>query len=254
MRSSRFLPGIGLSCLTAVLLLSSPAPGEETAKSSGPLSRPKGYGLEDYTVTVVPAIAFLPSSNNQAYTTLSMDMARRGSIDTVTDFYAPIHLPPGALIDYIGLNSETNIPNIFGVALYSRNKFGDVYTIETFSTTVHGWDTDYSELIGAGLSPSVPEALILHVQQGSAPTVQWFGYVEVWWRRDVSAPPSVATFNDVPLGHPFFRFIEALADSGITAGCGSGNYCPDAPLTRGQMAVFLAKALGLHFGLPGPPS
>jgi hypothetical protein len=24
-------------------------------------------------------------------------------------------------------------------------------------------------------------------------------------------------------------------------------YCPDQPVTRGQMAVFLAKALGLHF-------
>jgi hypothetical protein len=35
--------------------------------------------------------------------------------------------------------------------------------------------------------------------------------------------------------------------SGITAGCGGGNYCPDAPLTRGQMAVFLSKGLGLHF-------
>jgi len=58
------------------------------------------------------------------------------------------------------------------------------------------------------------------------------------------APPS-ATFNDVPTSHPFFQFIEALYASGITAGCGGGNYCPDAALTRGQMAVYLAKALGL---------
>jgi hypothetical protein len=43
---------------------------------------------------------------------------------------------------------------------------------------------------------------------------------------------------------PFFQFIEALYASGITGGCGAGNYCPDNPVTRGQMAVFLAKALG----------
>ena len=61
----------------------------------------------------------------------------------------------------------------------------------------------------------------------------------------VSPSPVQATFNDVPTNHPFFQFIEALAASGITAGCGSGNYCPDNPVTRGQMAVFLAKALGL---------
>jgi hypothetical protein len=63
----------------------------------------------------------------------------------------------------------------------------------------------------------------------------------------VSPAPGSATFGDVPTSHPFFQFIEALVASGITAGCGGGNYCPDAPLTRGQMAVFLSKALGLHF-------
>jgi hypothetical protein len=51
----------------------------------------------------------------------------------------------------------------------------------------------------------------------------------------------------VPTNHPFFQFVEALAASGITAGCGNGNFCPDAPLTRGQIAVFLSKALGLHW-------
>jgi S-layer homology domain len=71
--------------------------------------------------------------------------------------------------------------------------------------------------------------------------------VEVRWKRRVSSAPQAATFNDVPTNHLFFQFVEALADSGITAGCGGGNYCPDQPLTRGQMAVFLAKALGLHW-------
>lgn len=71
--------------------------------------------------------------------------------------------------------------------------------------------------------------------------------VTVWWRRQVALPPATATFNDVPTTHPFFQFVEALNASGITAGTGGGNFSPDAPLTRGQMAVFLAKALGLHW-------
>ena len=61
------------------------------------------------------------------------------------------------------------------------------------------------------------------------------------------ADPTHRSFGDVPVFHPFYQFIEALARSGITGGCGGGNYCPDAPLTRGQMAVFLSKALGLHW-------
>jgi len=67
------------------------------------------------------------------------------------------------------------------------------------------------------------------------------------WRRQVSPAPATATFNDVGTGHIFFRYVEALADSDITAGCGGGSFCPDAPLSRGQMAVFLSKALGLHW-------
>ncbi len=75
------------------------------------------------------------------------------------------------------------------------------------------------------------------------------GGMRITWRRPVSPTPSAPTFADVPDSHPFSRFIEALAASGITGGCGDGsNYCPDAALTRGQMAVFLAKALGLHWG------
>jgi hypothetical protein len=71
--------------------------------------------------------------------------------------------------------------------------------------------------------------------------------VRVYYTLQVSDAPGVATFADVPASHPFFRFVEALAASGITSGCGGGNYCPDAPLTRGQMAVFLSLGLGLHF-------
>jgi len=67
------------------------------------------------------------------------------------------------------------------------------------------------------------------------------------YQRQVSPAPAVATFNDVPTSHPQFQFIQALVDAGITAGCGGGNYCPDNTLTRGQMAVFLAKALGLNW-------
>jgi hypothetical protein len=74
-----------------------------------------------------------------------------------------------------------------------------------------------------------------------------FGGVRLIWHRQVSDPPSQATFADVPTDALFFPFVEALAASQITGGCGNGNFCPNAPLTRGQMAVFLAKALGLHW-------
>lgn len=38
------------------------------------------------------------------------------------------------------------------------------------------------------------------------------------------------------------RASEQLFHDGVTGGCGGGNYCPTAPVTRAQMAVFLSKA------------
>jgi len=51
-----------------------------------------------------------------------------------------------------------------------------------------------------------------------------------------------ADFLDVPGSHPFHDFVVTVARHGITAGCGGGNYCPDASVTRAQMAVFLLRA------------
>jgi hypothetical protein len=50
------------------------------------------------------------------------------------------------------------------------------------------------------------------------------------------------TFNDVLTTDPFCGFIERLALDGITGGCGPGVFCPNNPVTRSQMAVFLVTA------------
>jgi hypothetical protein len=55
-------------------------------------------------------------------------------------------------------------------------------------------------------------------------------------------PATGTVFDDVPIGHPFAAWIEAFAGAGITSGCGPGLFCPDAVVTRGQMAKFLLLA------------
>ncbi len=62
-----------------------------------------------------------------------------------------------------------------------------------------------------------------------------------------ATPPACGTpvFNDVPASSPFCRWIEELARRGVVAGCGGGNYCPTAAVTREQMAVFLSATFGL---------
>jgi len=59
-----------------------------------------------------------------------------------------------------------------------------------------------------------------------------------------SPPGASGLFADVPPNHWAASWIEQLAAEDITAGCGGGDYCPDSPVTRGQMAAFLSKTFG----------
>jgi len=57
-------------------------------------------------------------------------------------------------------------------------------------------------------------------------------------------PPSASgiMFSDVSISTFAANWIEQLASDGITSGCDDGKYCPDAPVTRAQMAFFLLLA------------
>ena len=68
----------------------------------------------------------------------------------------------------------------------------------------------------------------------------------------VYVPPGcLGVFTDVSCPGAFaVDWIEQLAAEGITGGCGGGNYCPNNPNTRGQMAVFLVKTFGLLLYAP----
>ena len=61
-------------------------------------------------------------------------------------------------------------------------------------------------------------------------------------------PPAIGSstgFNDVSSMNWAAAWINELAVEGITGGCGGGNYCPDNPVTRAQMAVFLVRTFNL---------
>jgi hypothetical protein len=60
-----------------------------------------------------------------------------------------------------------------------------------------------------------------------------------------------ATFPDVPADHWAFHEIEYVVDSAVVAGYPDGNYHPDWTLTRGQMAVFIARSICTPTGEAG---
>jgi len=70
-----------------------------------------------------------------------------------------------------------------------------------------------------------------------------------------SPPPATGgVFSDVPANAFAADWIEELAAEGITSGCGGGRYCPNAIVTRAQMAVFLLRAEHGSGYVPPPPT
>jgi glucose/arabinose dehydrogenase len=57
-------------------------------------------------------------------------------------------------------------------------------------------------------------------------------------------PACTGIFTDVPCPSQYANWIEQLHNEGVTAGCGGGDYCPTAPVQRGQMATFLVRTFG----------
>lgn len=59
------------------------------------------------------------------------------------------------------------------------------------------------------------------------------------------AVPAAASdsFRDVGTDSPHHDAVGELAESGITAGCESGRYCPGDDVRRDQMASFLSRGL-----------
>jgi hypothetical protein len=52
----------------------------------------------------------------------------------------------------------------------------------------------------------------------------------------------LADFSDVLQSNPFHGDIATIFRGSVTGGCGNGLYCPDAPVTRAQMAVLILRA------------
>lgn len=220
------------------------------------------FGTQDEGITIVGFQEFFPFASNLGY---AGNEERYG---TSTMFAGINSLPNGALVTQVAFyvrddDAASNFQGAF-CRRYVDSNTGEGHG-SGCETSIVTTNQPGETIVFANYNPPLPVLYRQAHGDGSADVVNYFlqanpltpdvaiRMARIRWKRQVSPAPAVATFNDVPVDHPFFQFVEALSTSGITAGCGSGSYCPDAPLTRGQMAVFLSKALGLHWPWNVPP-
>jgi len=117
----------------------------------------------------------------------------------------------------------------------------------TFSDITGHWAEDWIEALrsdvitgGCGVGIYCPEDPVTRAQMAVFLLKSKYG--------SGFTPPDIGAstgFSDVPVTHWAAAWIKQLAAEGITGGCGGGNYCPDSPVTRAQMAVFLVKTFNL---------
>jgi hypothetical protein len=165
-------------------------------------------------------------------------------------FLAAVHVPNGAVIDYLELDA-CDSSAMFAVSAGLNRSDGqatdNLAVVNTGLVEADNCSRWRSDLETPETVDTQTYNYFVYAANNNFDGTCTIGAVRVYYHLQVSPAPAQASFGDVPTDHPFFQFVEALAASGITAGCGNGNFCPDAPLTRGQMAVFLSKAIGLHW-------
>ncbi len=126
-----------------------------------------------------------------------------------------------------------------GSTTYQTSTFGDV--------PINYWawsqiETLYNAGITGGCSSSRP---LLYCPENLVTRAQMAIFLLKDRHGASYSPPSIGTssgFTDVGVDYWAAPWIKQLAAEGITGGCGNNAYCPETPITRGQMAVFLVRA------------
>jgi len=125
-----------------------------------------------------------------------------------------------------------------------------------------GWDCVLATLIctrgdALGAGAAYPVIAVTVTVGGGAlllvvNTATVFGGGDVNPANNIVSDPTAIVPTDVS-GHPFLPWIASLIEAGITGGCSLDPplYCPEAMVSRGQMAVFLLR--GIH-GMGYQPS
>lgn len=234
----------------------------EAETHSGSVAR-KEYGPVSSS-TVISYLDLHPTDSAVSY---SSDTANGSRWNTGggSYLYADLHgIPHGALItqvDFYFIDNDATadfqgfVGYYFATSNGSGTPFGGSSLVGLSSSGMPGdgvlsqsLDITYSEALDAN-NDGLPDAVHWWVAVGVPTSGTRIKMIRIQWKRQISPAPSVATFADVPINDPNFRYIEAFYAAGITAGCGGNppRFCPNSALTRRQLATFLSVALGLQW-------
>ena len=218
---------------------------------------PEQFGIQCCQTLQIPASAFQPVSSGEVWTYDTFGYIYPAAFGTnFYDLWAPVQLPSGSLVSFLDIYyGDTDPINDIGAELWEFTGIlvpGVVQIATAYSSGSNGFGLASSAAFSYTVNNYVgnvngAQLSVFIYTSGNPGNTREFKSVSLYWARQVSPAPATQTFNDVAPADFGYQYIEALAASGITGGCGGGNYCPNGTLTRAQMAIFLSKALGLYW-------
>jgi S-layer homology domain len=124
--------------------------------------------------------------------------------------------------------------NAVNVQVFAARMNGSAYTDAKASNTI------------ASLAPAATAAYTIAFDAASDGTTTSAPIA----KTGVGAPVFYTSWNNYfgDLNNTSEGFVDEIgwmADEGITSGCGAAIFCPKSSVSRGEMAVFLTRALGL---------
>jgi len=227
---------------------------------------PDQFGTNCCQILQIPASSFVPVDGS---TYRNDDLYGYTYVtafgNTNDDLMATLTLPSGSHIQFIDLYfNDTNVIFDLDVTVYQltggnlsggsgaagHNLVGEVTSFGSSGQNYSTTEVDYTVNNNAAYDLAGGQYTVYVAFPVSDGSISFKG-VDIWWNRQVSPAPATATFNDVPTADGAFQWIEAFNRASITAGCQVSPplFCPDGTVTRRQMAVFFAKALGLYWPL-----
>ncbi len=100
-------------------------------------------------------------------------------------------------------------------------------------------ETARAEGLIVGCNPPTNDRICPHEEMTRA-------QMAVLLARAIAAPaPQADHFSDDD-GHPAEGAINALVEAGVGTSCGEDRFCPDRPITRGEMAALIARTFRLE--------
>jgi hypothetical protein len=208
-------------------------------------SLPEAYGNQGF-IASYPASGFTTESPTSVWVYDSNGY--RFSTSPNACFLAPVQLPSGIKILALvveGCDSSA-ANNVSGYLFSCPSGIACLVVANASSSGTPGCTQFASGTVDVDVN-NMDHSYFLRACNFSSDDNTKFRTLKLLYQLQLSPAPATATFADVPTTHLYFRAIEALAKSGITSGCGDGNFCPSQAVTRGEVAKFLAVALGLSW-------